>query len=282
MLSAPRGLTVTNVGNDPAVRIRPSADNGPAEIYFSRRGDGSGVNAGDNWIVGVDAYGAGDGVFTIATAGRLVVLSINPDTGRTTFNYPIQATQVVARGVGSGGTVRAVPLSSSGESSIGFYRNENQSISATGDEWVLGHNVHGAGPGNFAIGVNNLGSRLTINSLTGIIDVKALTINAQPVATEPWIAGRCRILPSLADLMSNGRRNYTFQRVQNAPTGVFVVSWPDPHPNNNNYGVIVTLSQNTAYYSYHTVTSTSFRISVNSVFNGFPQDPDDLTFMTIP
>jgi hypothetical protein len=76
------------VSNLPGISIRPTQDNGPAEIYFSRLKDGSGDQAGDNWIVGTDAYGAGDGVFTIATGWLQVVMRIAP-SGQTTFNYPV-------------------------------------------------------------------------------------------------------------------------------------------------------------------------------------------------
>jgi hypothetical protein len=59
-----------------------------------------------------------------------------------------------ARASGSFGTVRCVPNTTFGESSIGFYRNGDHSVSTTvaGDFWAVGHHAYGPGDRHFGIG----------------------------------------------------------------------------------------------------------------------------------
>ena len=88
------------------------------------------------------------------------------------------ATQVVARGAGAGGTVRAAPTGTGGESSIGFFRNPDQSGGAAGDQWVMGQNSWTVGAGNFSIGTPARASCLTINATTGVVNLPyGLSIN---------------------------------------------------------------------------------------------------------
>ena len=66
------------------------------------------------------------------------------------------AGRIVARASGSAGTVRCAPNTADGESSIGFYRNGNSSVSLTGDFWAIGHNAYGPGDRSFGIGFHNI------------------------------------------------------------------------------------------------------------------------------
>jgi hypothetical protein len=109
------GVTATNAGTQPAVRIRPSANDGPAEIYFSRRADGSGNSAGDTWVIGHAGFGAGAGNFGIGTGGPGVCLSINAN-GTVNLPYGLfiggqqAATKPWVAGHFDGTTSASVPL----------------------------------------------------------------------------------------------------------------------------------------------------------------------------
>jgi hypothetical protein len=271
-LSVFRGVTATNVGTEAAVRIRPSADNGPAEIYFSRRADGGGNAAGDNWIVGGDAFAAGDGHFGIGTGVRNVVMSIAP-SGQTTFNYPVQATQLVARG----GLIRSVPAANNGGCEIAFHRNQDQSGTAPGDVWSLGHAAHGAGPGNFAIGTSTRGSCLAINA-TGVVNLPyGLTIAGQPAAIKPWIGGWFFCNPLSVGSDNDGQKTLSVSR---ASTGRYTVSWTGAHPKGTQYMVIAVKNNLSGQLMWDRPSSTSLELISNNN-GGFPQDPVEISVMIL-
>jgi hypothetical protein len=77
-------------------------------------------------------------------------------TGNVTIPGDTSAGRIVSRASGSFGTVRCVPNATFGESSIGFYRNGDLSVSTTvaGEFWAVGHHAYGPGDRHFGIGWN--------------------------------------------------------------------------------------------------------------------------------
>ena len=62
----------------------------------------------------------------------------------------------VARG-GGDGSLKVLPNEeSTSDSSVGFFRNRDMSITNPGDVWVMGQNTYTVGAGNFAIGNNSV------------------------------------------------------------------------------------------------------------------------------
>ena len=161
--------------------------------FFYRNAGGTGIGAGDQWIMGHNCHNVGAGNFAIgsSTIGRC--LSIN-STGTLNVHHPaifnnsltlgnnkllsqlstlapknnpifigvVSTSAISATGNinciinGAGGSFRAVPQVSGSESSIGFYRNNNLATPDIGDNWVLGHRSWNAGDRNFGIGANGV------------------------------------------------------------------------------------------------------------------------------
>ena len=87
-------------------------------------------------------------------------------TGAKTFTYGLTTTYS-----NGNGSIKVLPnTTSTSDSSIGFFRNYNMSVSNPGDLWIAGQNIYGVGAGNFAIGCNSLNAAVTISS-TGSITV---------------------------------------------------------------------------------------------------------------
>ena len=135
------------------------------------------------------------------------------------------------------GMIQCSPAVSGSESSIAFYRNTLRSISATGDVWVVGHNAHGSGDRGFAIGTNNLGPALSINTAGLVTIPNGLTVNGPIISTtgeiRPWVLGRINTgATGFTNL--NGARGaadgVTAVRVNDAQgnpiPGRYAISWP--------------------------------------------------------
>jgi hypothetical protein len=196
------------------------------------------------------------------TDGSLTVSKAATFSASTTTTGTATATQVVARGSGIGGTVRAAPATNGNESSIGFYRNSDQSGSAAGDQWVLGQGSWGVGAGNFSIGTLARGSCLTINATTGIANLPyGLSVANQGLSTmldamKPHSAGLIDTNGTV--LRDNGKYPFTVSRA--GPT--YTVNLPVPYE--FQYGVIATLDSPAVYaiVRYGNRTSTSFTLAV--------------------
>jgi hypothetical protein len=182
-------------------------------------------------------------------------------TTAVAVNGSMTATQVVARGFGAGGTVRSAPTTNGGESSIGFYRNADQSGNAAGDQWVLGHNSWSAGAGNFSIGTLGRGECLTINALTGVanvpygLSVKNVQLSEMLNRMKPHSAGVMDFNGVV--LRDNGKYPWTASRA-----GAFMtvtLTEPYVYP----YGVIATAESTAAYctITYRNRSSTSFQLT---------------------
>ena len=142
-----------------------------------------------------------------------------------------------------------------GESSIGFYRKTNRSVSATGDVWVVGHAAHLSGDRGFAIGANTLGPALSITTAGAVSIPGALSVGGLPVSTKPYNAGRITgsttIVNGAVPVVSGGTAaNNAGQQiitVVRQSVGNYRINWTTPHPNGTNYGVYVTARLNAGW-----------------------------------
>jgi hypothetical protein len=183
---------------------------------------------------------------------------------------------------GAGGSIRATPPANGGESSIGFYRNTDQSGNVAGDQWVMGHSSWSVGVGNFAIGTLERGQCTSIASASGTLNViHSLTIAGRPAATKPWVAGRNS--PSGGGtLFSSSGQQSTFSVERNGQgLGQFRISWSAGHPLGSDYGILITTGGTPMHWTYTSVSATSFQLSFYNLSNSLA-DPTEFTFMTIP
>ena len=202
--------------------------------------------------------------------------------------------------LGADGTFRAVPQTDGFRTSIGFYRNNNMSLSASGDVWSLGNGMHSVGERNFAIGAHGQGACLSIAGSTGIINllrptivsgnitttgtlnVPAITLNGIDVSSfyQPkfWVA--FEYLNAGPSVNSYGQSTITTGSVVNT-NGNYLITMP-AHPNGNNYGImVVSRAAGIAYANYSgTKSSTQFRVfTYNSAGT---QASNDFMVHTVP
>ena len=69
----------------------------------------------------------------------------------------LNTARIIAKASGAFGTIRCYPSATFGESSIGFYRNNNGNLQQSGDFWAVGHQAYNALDRNFGIGCNEQG-----------------------------------------------------------------------------------------------------------------------------
>ena len=113
--------------------------------------------------------------------------------------------------------------------------------------------------------------------LQSTIAYNPLSSQLQP---KPWAAGR--ILPSGVVISNSGQQSsLSLTRTPGFPQGHFRVSWGAGHPLGDNYGVIVSTSANDHTAKYHSVSATSFQLTI-SMSGGLDEDPSEFTFMTLP
>jgi hypothetical protein len=212
------------------------------------------------------------------TNGSLTVLKAANFSAGATVTGTATATQVVARGAGAGGTVRAAPQTNGGESSIGFYRNSDQSGTAAGDQWVLGQGSWSVGAGNFSIGTLSWGSCLTINTTTAAVNIPyALTIVDRQVAPVPWVAGHFDGTTSASVTLTSDTGQRDISSVSRTSVGVYVVSWTGAHPRGDLYQVFANMNATAGFLSWdRTSTSLTLRAFTNTAM---PQDPAEIDFM---
>jgi hypothetical protein len=249
------------------MRVAPTVSGNESSIGFYRNSDRSTPFAGDVWVLGHAAHGVGIGNFSIGTniVGRCLSLSADKSA---TFDG-----QVVARGSGIAGTIRAAPATNGGESSIGFYRNSDQSGNAAGDQWVLDQGSWGVGAGNFSIGTLARGQCLTIDATTGIVNsFYMLTIAGQPAATRPWVAGRFSgtTVAGAVTLRANIGQQQSVTITRTSTVGEYNLSWTTAHPLGANYVMTVALPGGNPIWL--TTSATTATISCYT-FQGTQIDP---------
>jgi hypothetical protein len=200
-----------------------------------------------------------------------------------------------------GGCFRAVPPQIGLEAGIGFYKYPDARVVDAGDMWVAGSNCWVSGD-SFTIGTNGTGACLNISN-TGVVEVPfyittqevmvdtlrartaefiniddnvvitgSLTVNGYvesgaTVDHNPfWVAGKVNGGGSITVLCSAGKNGFTVTRPAGSPTGVYKITWTDPHPRGNDY-VIQLTSQITGFIKVlfsPVPDNTSFHISMQN------------------
>lgn len=141
-------LDITNATSlTPAIRIQNQFSAG----YVSM-----GANVGVNSFIGLQATQT----TTSSLTTPALAVTNNGNIGIGTTN-PSARLHVVGSG-GSGSPFRLVSDVAGNEVGMGFYRNPDQSIPATGDLWVMGTTAWGVGDRNFGIGCNGTNAALTL------------------------------------------------------------------------------------------------------------------------
>jgi hypothetical protein len=190
------------------------------------------------------------------------------------------------------GLIQCSPSVSGSECSIGFYRNTGRGISATGDLWVVGHAAHTSGDRGFAIGANNLGSALSINTAGAVSIPGTLSVGGLPVSTKPYIAGRISgstTIVGAVPIISGGTaaNNAGQQLIATASriaVGHYRVTWTTPHPNGDQFGVYLTARMANGWANWGSPVNNRFDMFCYNIVSGAAAlaDPTDIAFMTIP
>ena len=131
---------------------------------------------------------------------------------------------------GDYGTIRCYPSATSGESSIGFYRNNNGNIQNAGDFWAVGHQAYNPSDRNFGIGCHGAGLCLSITP-TGVVNIPvSLQVANYGAGIRPFVS--CAVPAAGGIYWSRGQKTASCLRES---TGVYLVSWPDAHPDGEQY-----------------------------------------------
>jgi hypothetical protein len=198
------------------------------------------------------------------------------------------ATRVVVQGGAAGGMLRVVPTATGGESSIGFYRTNDQSGGAAGDYWVAGHASWGVGPGSFSIGTPTRNACLSIapsGQTTFSYPVNFTlppTMGSRQVGTQPWVAGRFAgetVPGAITPRTSQGQHGFNLTRT--STIGEYAVSWSTPHPSGANY---IYFAQAGGLHAFCFPTSATSMTIAFYTFQNSQQDPllpAEATFMIL-
>ena len=188
---------------------------------------------------------------------------------------------VTARGIAA---FRALPVNEVGGPAESYWhaRRDTQQLQ-DGDVWVAGHAGFGAGDRNFGLGTNGPGLIMKIEGSSGKttfnreVNVDAdLRIRGRAVAIGPWIAGHFDCGPPVVNVNITGQCLWTVTR---SSTGVYVVTFTEPHPRGDSYTVLATIPAGGSVTWAKTATSLTLRAYS---INGQPTDPAELNFTTIP
>jgi hypothetical protein len=260
----------------------------------------SGGFPGDRVVDASTAFSAVGGLNTWQAEQAGTIETVWPPTNPAIYGtelagvdpIPFLRLQSVLNSQVQGGTLRVAPLTNSGESSIGFYRNADQSGSAAGDRWVLGQGSWGVGAGNFSIGTLTRDSCISIdaqgattfNYPVSFFSQPSVTIGNRQVGTRPWVAGRfagSTVASTIIPRTSDGHRGFTVARA--STVGEYVVSWTTPHPNGGNYVYFAQAGGLQAIVLAMGATATSLTISFYT-YTGSQADPvfpGEATFMIL-
>jgi hypothetical protein len=146
-------------------------------------------------------------------------------TGNATIPGDIAAGRITAKTSGSYGTMRCIPNTTFGESSIGFFRNGNSSVDVAGDFWAVGHHAYGPGDRNFGIGCHGSNLCLSISSAGAVNIPYSLTVGGVAVQRIPYVS--CRISGNIGVGNSRGQITPTVSSPQD---GGRTITLTPPHP----------------------------------------------------
>ena len=102
----------------------------------------------------LDVAGSGrfTGSLTVAALTGTLINSSNILASKLGIGVSGVGQMLDIRGVANWGQARLIPQSDNSESSISFYRYSNLSQAASGDTWILGHQISGIPSGSFGFG----------------------------------------------------------------------------------------------------------------------------------
>ena len=174
------------------------------------------------------------------------------------------------------------PSANGGPAEIRFGRQADGAFHPS--DWFVGQAARNAGDVNFGIGSDGQGLVIKIDGTFGTTTfnypvnvASTLTINSQPVATKPWIAGWFFCNP--VSVVSNNEVQRTFS-VSRTETGHYTVSWTGPHPKGNQYTAIAVMNNLFGQLIWQRSSSTSLSLlTFNS--GDFAQDPVEITVMIL-
>ena len=150
---------------------------------------------------------------------------LDGSTGNATIPGDASTGRVVSRASGSFGTVRCVPNTTFGESSAGFYKNGDLSVSTTiAGFWAVGHHAYGPGDRHFGIGCNLTNLRLSISPSGAVRIPVSLTIGGIAAQRIPHVS--CRVDGTNV----NNRGGQVVPTAEVPQTGRTVLTISPPHP----------------------------------------------------